>query len=95
VHTRWYGNQKFCERHLAVNRSLRRYVGKTVIARISLALFLALRVALAAEDRDAAVRNDLTNVVSAGGWIYNDLPAGFAEAAKTRKPMLVIFRCVP
>jgi serine protease Do len=49
----------------------------------------------AAEDRDAAVRNDLTNVVSAGGWIYNDLPAGFAEAAKTRKPMLVVFRCVP
>jgi len=78
-----------------VNRSLRLYVGKTVIARVSLALLVTLSVALAAEDRDTAVRNDLTNVVSAGGWIYNDLPAGFAQAAKTRKAMLVIFRCVP
>jgi hypothetical protein len=66
-----------------------------MIARISLALLVTMSAALAAEDRDTAVRNDLTNVVSAGGWIYNDLPAGFAEAAKTRKPMLVVFRCVP
>jgi hypothetical protein len=49
----------------------------------------------AAQDRAAAVRNDLTNVVAAGGWIYNDLPRAFSEAAKTRKPMLVVFRCVP
>jgi hypothetical protein len=63
----------------------------------SICIFLALASipALAAEDRAAAVRNDLTNVVSAGGWIYNDLQAGFTEAAKTRKPMLVVFRCVP
>ena len=49
----------------------------------------------AAQDRAAAVRNDLTNVVAAGGWIYNDLPKAFSEAARTRKPMLVVFRCVP
>jgi len=48
-----------------------------------------------AQDRAAAVRNDLTNVVAAGGWIYNDLPKAFSEAARTRKPMLVVFRCVP
>jgi len=35
------------------------------------------------------------SVVAAGGWIYNDLPKAFLEAAKTRKPMLVVFRCVP
>ena len=52
-------------------------------------------LAAAAQDRAAAVRNDLTNVVAAGGWIYNDLPKAFSEAAKTRKPMLVVFRCVP
>ena len=50
---------------------------------------------MAAQDRAAAVRNDLTNVVAAGGWIYNDLPKAFSEAAKTHKPMLVVFRCVP
>jgi hypothetical protein len=59
---------------------------------ICVAATLALN---AAQDRAAAVRNDLTNVVAAGGWIYNDLPKAFSEAAKTRKPMLVVFRCVP
>jgi serine protease Do len=49
----------------------------------------------AAEDRRARVLNDRTEVQAAGKWIYNDLPQAFAEAAKTRKPMLVVFRCVP
>jgi hypothetical protein len=66
-----------------------------MIARILVCVVLTSTAALAAEDRDTAVRNDLTNVVSVGGWIYNDLPAGFTEAAKSRKPMLVVFRCVP
>jgi serine protease Do len=66
--------------------------------------FLALGVSLllvwaaslhAAEDRRAKVLNDRTEVQADGTWIYNDLAQGFAEAAKTRKPMLVIFRCVP
>jgi serine protease Do len=59
------------------------------------ALLISVATITAAEDRAAAVRNDLTNVVSAGGWIYNDLQKGFSEAAQTRKPMLVVFRCVP
>jgi hypothetical protein len=48
-----------------------------------------------AEDRDAKVRNDRQDVLSTGLWIYNDLPAGFAEARRTGKPLLVIFRCIP
>jgi hypothetical protein len=56
---------------------------------------LLVHTVIAAQDRAAAVRNDLTNVVAAGGWIYNDLPKAFSEATKTRKPMLVVFRCVP
>jgi hypothetical protein len=63
---------------------------------IRFVVLLATTLTLAAaQDRAAAVRNDLTNVVAAGGWIYNDLPKAFAEAAKTRKPMLIVFRCVP
>ena len=38
------------------------------------------------KDRALAVSN---------GWIYNDLPAGFAEARKTGKPLLVVIRCPP
>ena len=28
-------------------------------------------------------------------WIYDDLPAAFAEAKKTGKPIVAVFRCVP
>ena len=65
------------------------------MTRSLVALLISVATITAAEDRAAAVRNDLTNVVSAGGWIYNDLQKGFSEAAKARKPMLVVFRCVP
>lgn len=28
----------------------------------------------------------------AGTWVYDDIQAGFAEAKRTSKPMLVVFR---
>ena len=28
-------------------------------------------------------------------WIYDDIEAGFKQARKTGKPLLVSFRCVP
>ena len=28
-------------------------------------------------------------------WIYDNLKAGYAKAKKTKKPLLVSFRCVP
>jgi hypothetical protein len=55
----------------------------------------ALSASLAAQDRETKVRNDRKNVEEAGRWIYNDLPKGIAEAKKTGKPLLVIFRCIP
>jgi serine protease Do len=49
----------------------------------------------AAENRDAKIISDRTNVVATGRWIYNDLPKAFAEATRTGKPLLVVFRCIP
>jgi hypothetical protein len=49
----------------------------------------------AAEDRRQRVLNDRTEVQAAGQWIYNNLAKGIEEATKTRKPMLVVFRCIP
>ena len=60
-----------------------------------LAASLALSASLPAQDRETKVRNDRKNVEEAGRWIYNDLPKGIAEAKKTGKPLLVIFRCIP
>ncbi|MHC4924733.1 MAG: hypothetical protein ACYTG4_11790 [Planctomycetota bacterium] len=28
-------------------------------------------------------------------WIYNDLARGFEEARAAKKPMMVVYRCVP
>ena len=62
---------------------------------LTAALVVVVFSASAAEDRRERVLNDRKEVEAAGQWIYNDLPKGFAEAARTRKPMLVVFRCIP
>lgn len=45
--------------------------------------------------RDQMVIEDREKVTADGFWIYNDLPAGFAEARRSGKPLLVGFRCIP
>jgi serine protease Do len=61
---------------------------------IGLLSFTAM-FATAAEDRRQRVLNDRAEVQSIGNWIYNDLAKGIEEATRTRKPMLVVFRCIP
>jgi hypothetical protein len=60
-----------------------------------LALFFVVAALNGAEDRRERVLNDRTEVQSLGHWIYNDLSQGFTEAARTRKAMLVVIRCIP
>lgn len=62
---------------------------------VSAVLLATAPLLRAAEDRDAKVRDDLKEVQSVGHWIYNDASKGFAEAARTGKPLLVVFRCIP
>ncbi|MBI5396968.1 MAG: PDZ domain-containing protein [Verrucomicrobia bacterium] len=66
---------------------------------LSLALIflagIAPAVAATAQTREEKVRNDQAKVGAEGFWIYNDVPRAFAEAKKTGKPMLVLFRCIP
>jgi len=47
------------------------------------------------QTREQKVLEDRKKVEADGFWIYNDLQKGFAEAKKTGKPMIVIFRCIP
>jgi serine protease Do len=47
------------------------------------------------EDRETKVRADKERVEADARWIYDDLPRGIAEAKKSRKPLLVVFRCIP
>jgi serine protease Do len=66
-----------------------------LISCLAASLVVAVVPATAAEDRRERVLNDRKEIEASGQWIYNDLPKGFAEAARTRKPMLVVFRCIP
>ena len=62
----------------------------------SFSLLLAwISPASAAEDRRERVLKDKPEVEAIGHWIYNDLPLALSEATRTRKPMLVVFRCIP
>jgi len=56
---------------------------------------ISLAIGATAQTRDEKVRNDKAKVETEGFWIYNDLQRAFAEAKKTGKPMLVLFRCIP
>ena len=49
----------------------------------------------AVKDREGAVRNDRAALEADPRWKYNDVEAGFAEARRTGKPLLVVLRCVP
>lgn len=57
-------------------------------------LFLIAGFAAAQELPKAELKKRLKDDVHAS-WIYDDLPAALAEGAKTGKPILAVFRCVP
>ena len=56
---------------------------------------LATGLTAVAQDRDTLVRRDRDEVGARADWVYNDLPAGVAEAKKTNQPLLIIIRCIP
>ena len=69
---------------------------KPIISPILAGLLLLTALPVnAAEDRDTKVQNDRKEVSNLGSWIYNDLPKAIEQALKQRKPMLVVFRCIP
>lgn len=64
------------------------------------ALVLSLCVPIAGAQqkqnpRETKVRADKEKVTGEGFWIYNDLPAAFAKAEETGRPLLVVLRCIP
>lgn len=68
-----------------------------MLSRLLIVLLISLLAAPSgsAADRETKVRGDKKQVESAGFWIYNDLPRGIAQANELKKPLLVVFRCIP
>jgi len=48
-----------------------------------------------AQERELKVRGDRKRVEGEGYWVYNDLPSGVKREKEPKKPLLVVFRCVP
>ena len=59
-------------------------------------LFLSLLVValLPVQDKEK-LRTALGDSAPAGDWVYDDLGAGIAAAARAGKPLMVVLRCVP
>ena len=60
-----------------------------------LALFLPRSAALPQGPQDQAgnrLKETLNDLDPVGGWFYDDLQAAYAEARKTDRPMMVVFR---
>ncbi len=55
---------------------------------------LAGLLLLPAGDKEQ-LRSALGDQGLTGTWIYDDLEAGIVEAARSRKPLMVVLRCVP
>ena len=47
---------------------------------------------LPADSGKEELRKSLKDIDLAGAWIYDDVEQGFAEAKKTGKPLLIVFR---
>jgi hypothetical protein len=62
---------------------------------VSCVAVIFVATSVEAQDRPTKVRNDKARVEADRFWIYNDLPRGIAEAKKSGKPLLVVFRCIP
>src|SRR5688500_14896400 len=60
-----------------------------------LVIVAGLVQSVAAQDRKTKVLNDRDMFAKNEVWLYDDLDEGFAEAKKSKRPLLVVLRCVP
>jgi serine protease Do len=77
---------RFCQLH-----TMRSSITSCLIAGLISGSVLAETV----KDREGAVRKDRETMQNDARWKYNNVEAGFEEAKKTGKPVLVVLRCVP
>jgi hypothetical protein len=55
-------------------------------------ILLAVQLAHAQNKRDTAVRADRQKHANDASWFYDDLEAGLRAAAKTKRPLMIVFR---
>lgn len=55
-------------------------------------MLLLAAAANAQNKRDAAVRADKQQLAEDASWFYDDLETAFDAAAKTKRPLMIVFR---
>jgi hypothetical protein len=55
-------------------------------------LLLIATVAQAQNKRDIAVREDKQTLAEDDSWFYDDLAPALDEAARTKRPLMIVFR---
>jgi hypothetical protein len=71
---------------------------KRITTLLSLAFILSAASTQAVDKkitRDQMVCKDIADVGKIEEWIYNDLDKAIAEARRTKKPLMIVFRCIP
>lgn len=63
--------------------------------KVALAAAVAGLAFLGAPQDKEKLREALKDTDLQGTWVYDDVDAGFAEAKKSGKPLMVVLRCVP
>ena len=58
----------------------------------AVALFAIAAAPRGQDPRKERLRVALKDVQPVGEWFYDDIDRGFAEAEKTKKPLMVVFR---
>ena len=48
-----------------------------------------------AQTRDQKVLNDRNNLLGDDTWYYDDLDSALEAAAQSKKPLMVVLRCIP
>jgi hypothetical protein len=70
---------------------------KTIsLAVFSFSMFLGILTSQApAQTRDEKVRNDRKKIELDTSWYYDDLDKGIEAAKKSKRPLMVVLRCIP
>ena len=62
---------------------------------LALAATACAGIAAFAGSSNEQLQKDLGDEQIVGEWHYDDIPAGFAAAKRTGRPLMLVYRCVP
>lgn len=66
-----------------------------LLALVAGVLLFGFSTTMNAQTRDEKVRSDREKIKDDAAWYYDDLEKGLEAASKSKKPLMVVLRCIP